>query len=292
MEVWNRTYSDKRYIMGFLRRQQKPVTDIRFVDDGNRSYKSRLWTSDEVIQGIAHFRIPPDTQCTHASVAFKGVITIQTNESSPGSLQPKCRIERSKFLCVGREGQIGSRHEDGSIDVPFRFHLTECSTHSSLENGLPPSLDSRNATSGQKSFRDRSDTAIYDVKYTITASLQHAQLTGIGHRDYLDSTRWSTSAAELRLARGDGRVFHRIDEEPTHQGLANGKEGALSYRSGRAGAFSACLSSRSRWERCVDEHRSTSEAESRVFEATFKITSASTREDFGSLQDESVAQRS
>lgn len=155
--------------MGLFRREQKSTADIRFTGDRKGAHRHQEWTTDETIEGSAHFWIPSNAHLTRATVALKGTVTTKTNESSPGSLQPTWRVERIKFLSVGKDlplaAQSGS--EDGTISVPFSFDLRECLRYSTLESGLPPSLDSKHES---KSFQKQDSKAAYDISYAVTVS--------------------------------------------------------------------------------------------------------------------------
>lgn len=158
--------------MGLLKRRQKATADIRFVDHTNKAAQPTRWTSKETVEGVAYFRIPPGSECTHASAAFKGVVTIRKNESSPGSLQPSWRTKRVKFLSVGKELRSSPlvRSDAGLVQAPFQFDLPECLRFSTLESGLPSSIDSKREGRDHKSFHKQDGKIAYDVTYTITAS--------------------------------------------------------------------------------------------------------------------------
>lgn len=163
--------SDSNYNMGLLKRRQKATADIQFCSAGKDAMKPNVWTSEDLINGTASFRIPPGTRCTRATVSLKGVITIKTNESLPGSLQPNWRVERVKVLSVGKDVQFRPMPAPHSgIEASFQFDLKECARHSALQTGLPPSVDSRSESRDSKTFANTDSKALYDVTYSITAA--------------------------------------------------------------------------------------------------------------------------
>lgn len=155
--------------MGFLKRSPKATAAIHFVDHNNEARKSSHWTSEDTVRGVAAFRLPPGTDCTHASVSLKGIATIKINESPPASLQPTWRTEKVKFLSVGKDLRL-AQSGDGGLQAPFQFDLHECLRHSMLESALPPSLNSRIENSDRKSFNKQDGRLAYDISYAITAS--------------------------------------------------------------------------------------------------------------------------
>ena len=159
--------------MGFLRKQSKAASSILFVDHNNEPLKSREYTSDEVVRGAAHFQLPPGSQFTRATASLRGTITVKTNESAHGSLQPNWRTESIKFLSVGKDCQPRTRSgsEEGIVEVPFVFDMKKISQYSTLEAPLPPSLDSNLNGRSTKGFHKHDGSCSYEVSYTLTITL-------------------------------------------------------------------------------------------------------------------------
>ena len=75
-----------------------------------------------------------------------------------------------KFLGVSleRNARSGLQVENGTVRMPFRFHLRECEKLSDMVSGLPPSLDS------DQEGR-RLSNGLYSVAYSLTATVFSAR---------------------------------------------------------------------------------------------------------------------
>lgn len=176
----------KRHSQHHRQRQEKPTAELHFTYPGSK--QTRQWTTSDTISGTATFRFPSTIARNdlRATLLLRGTITTSTNESAQGSLQPNWRTQTMKFLSVGRETQLRppfqrsrtSDHED-EVEVPFAFPLEEVGRMSTLDAGLPLSLDSR-TTAGreQKAFSRRDSKVQYEISYSLTAALYSSDARG------------------------------------------------------------------------------------------------------------------